>query len=69
MEVQTFDITGIILLTPRHIGDERGYFAETFRADLFARYIGDYHFVQDNESCSAKVGTICGLHFRSEPHV
>jgi dTDP-4-dehydrorhamnose 3,5-epimerase len=68
MEIQTFDIVGVTLLTPRHIGDERGYFAETFRADLFARHIGDYGFVQDNESRSARVGTIRGLHFQSDPH-
>ncbi len=68
MEIQTFDIAGAMLLTPRHIGDKRGYFAETFRADLFAQHIGDYSFVQDNESMSARVGTIRGLHFQSEPH-
>ena len=69
MDVQTFDIAGVKLFTPRHIGDERGYFAETFRADIFARYCGDFTFVQDNESRSAKVGTIRGLHFQSEPYV
>lgn len=68
MEVRTFDIAGVALLTPRHIGDERGYFAETFRADLFAQMIGDYRFVQDNESCSARPGTVRGLHFQCDPH-
>lgn len=68
MEVQAFGIRGVTLLTPRHIGDERGYFAETFRADLFASHVGEYSFVQDNESMSARVGTIRGLHFQSEPH-
>ena len=68
MEVQTYYIAGVTLLTPRHIGDERGYFAETFRADLFAKHIGDHHFVQDNESRSARVGTIRGLHFQNAPH-
>jgi len=68
MEVQTYDIAGVTLLTPRHIGDERGYFAEVFRADLFAQHVGDYGFVQDNESRSARVGTIRGLHFQSNPH-
>lgn len=69
MEFQTYDIKGITLLTPRHIGDERGYFAEIFRADLFGKHVGEYGFVQDNESRSAKIGTIRGLHFQSEPHV
>jgi len=68
MDIQTFHIRGVTLITPRHIGDARGYFAETFRADLFAGQLGDYHFVQDNESRSAKAGTIRGLHFQSVPH-
>ena len=68
MEVETYGIDGVTLLIPRHIGDERGYFAETFRADVFAKHIGDYSFVQDNESRSAKVGTIRGLHFQCDPH-
>lgn len=68
MEIQTYEIAGIALLTPRHIGDERGYFAETFRADFFAQEIGSHQFVQDNESRSAKVGTIRGLHFQNKPH-
>lgn len=68
MEVAFFEIHGIKVLTPRHIGDERGYFAETFRANIFAEHCGEYSFFQDNESLSAKSGTIRGLHFQSEPH-
>lgn len=68
MEVKSFDIAGVKLFIPRHIGDERGYFAETFRADFFAQHCGAHVFVQDNESLSARMGTIRGLHFQSEPH-
>jgi len=68
MEVQSFDIQGLKLFVPRHIGDERGYFAETFRADIFASHCGDFTFVQDNESLSVKQGTVRGLHFQSDPH-
>jgi len=69
MQVSTFDIIGPKLLPPRRIGDERGYFAETFRMDVFAEHCGDYTFVQDNESLSARAGTVRGLHFQSQPHV
>lgn len=68
MEVQSYPIAGVRLFTPRHIGDERGYFAETFRADVFARHCGETAFVQDNESLSAKAGTVRGLHFQVAPH-
>jgi dTDP-4-dehydrorhamnose 3,5-epimerase len=69
MEIIPLGISGVMLLTPRHIGDERGYFAETFRADLFSQACGSWTFVQDNESRSAKAGTVRGLHFQSEPNV
>lgn len=68
MLVQSFEISDIKLFTPRHIGDERGYFAETFRTDLFAEHCGNFAFVQDNESLSLRQGTIRGLHFQSDPY-
>jgi len=68
MEIKLFDIADVKLLTPWHIGDERGYFAETFRADFFAEHVGDFTFVQDNESLNVQQGTVRGLHFQSEPH-
>lgn len=68
MEVHSLGICDLKLFVPKHIGDERGYFAETFRADLFAEQVSDHVFVQENESLSARPGTIRGLHFQSEPH-
>lgn len=68
MEIAPLDIPSVIMIIPRQIGDERGYFAETFRADRFAQGCGEWTFVQDNESRSARAGTVRGLHFQSEPH-
>lgn len=68
METKSFDVPGVMLFTPRHIGDERGYFAETFRVDVFSKACGEWTFVQENESRSAKAGTVRGLHFQSQPH-
>ena len=67
MNSQTFDIAGPIALQPARRGDARGYFAETFRADVFAREVGRFEFVQENESLSAQAGTIRGLHFQTDP--
>ena len=69
MEIEPFKIPSIFVVTPRIIGDERGHFAETFRLDHFTQACGNWTFVQDNESHSAKIGTIRGLHFQIEPCV
>lgn len=69
MQIKPFGMSGIMLLTPRRVQDGRGYFAETFRRDLFTRFCGNWDFVQENESCSVKQGTIRGLHFQIEPRV
>jgi len=40
---------------------------ETFRHELFEANVGSFVFVQDNQSMSAEVGTVRGLHFQLEP--
>lgn len=67
MDVREYDIAGPRLFVPTRITDHRGYFAETFRADRFARHCGAFEFVQDNESCSLRAGTVRGLHFQRPP--
>jgi len=61
-------IPDVIVVEPRVHGDERGYFMETFRQDLFEEAVGyTVNFVQDNESKSSK-GVLRGLHFQLAPH-
>lgn len=61
-------IPEVILIEPQVYGDERGYFIETFRQDLFEQAIGyKVNFLQDNESKSTK-GVLRGLHFQLPPH-
>lgn len=68
MEVKSFSIPDVKLFVPKRIADDRGYFAETFRSELFSSVCGDHAFVQENESLSRRIGTVRGLHFQSEPH-
>ena len=61
-------IADVILIEPAIHGDDRGYFVETFRQDLFEQAIGyKVNFVQDNESKSAK-GVLRGLHYQLPPY-
>lgn len=67
MEIERFEIEGLILLKPRVFSDERGYFLETFNLRSFLKSTGlDVDFVQDNESQSAK-NVVRGLHFQLPP--
>lgn len=61
-------IEDVILIEPTIHVDNRGYFVETFRQDLFEEAIGrKINFVQDNESKSIK-GVFRGLHYQLPPY-
>ena len=61
-------ILDVVLIEPTIHGDDRGYFVETFRQDLFEEAIGyQVSFIQDNESKSSK-GVLRGLHYQLPPY-
>ena len=60
-------IPGPVLVRPRRFGDDRGYFMETYSRELFAAAGIAPDFVQDNQSLSAQVGTVRGLHYQTAP--
>jgi dTDP-4-dehydrorhamnose 3,5-epimerase len=55
-------LDGPILFAPRRLGDERGFFIETFRQE----WLPSVSFVQDNHSRSRR-GTVRGMHFQTRP--
>ena len=67
MHVERLAIPNVIAFTPKRIGDARGYFSEVFRRDVFEAHAPGIDLVQDNQSLSAEVGTIRGLHFQANP--
>jgi len=63
MKAQATALPGVLIITPKKFGDERGFFVETFQAERY-RALGIAHeFVQDNHSRSAR-GVLRGLHFQ-----
>ena len=63
VEKNVAGIEGLCVITPAVHGDSRGYFMETYsRRDMEENGI-HIHFVQDNQSMSAK-GVLRGLHFQ-----
>jgi dTDP-4-dehydrorhamnose 3,5-epimerase len=67
MKFTRTNIPEVVICEPSVFGDERGYFAETFRKDKFEDYIGrPINFCQDNESKSS-FGVLRGLHYQLPP--
>ncbi len=56
-------IPAVLIIEPAIYTDGRGFFMETFRADLFRQANIEFHFVQDNHSGS-KQGILRGLHYQ-----
>lgn len=67
MKIEETPIDGVLLITPKLIRDERGYFCETFRQDVFDGLHAGVAFVQDNQALSVDAGVVRGLHFQSPP--
>ena len=56
-------LDGPILLEPDVIGDERGFFVETYRRSVFAELGIGEEMIQDNHSRSRR-GIVRGMHFQ-----
>ncbi|MCR5672917.1 MAG: dTDP-4-dehydrorhamnose 3,5-epimerase [Lachnospiraceae bacterium] len=65
ISVEKTPIEGLLVISPKVFGDERGYFMETYNIADFKEAGIDCTFVQDNQSASKK-GVIRGLHFQIE---
>jgi dTDP-4-dehydrorhamnose 3,5-epimerase len=69
VQVERLNIPDVILVTPKRFGDPRGFFAETYVAPRLAKAGITEPFVQDNQSFSAAIGTLRGLHCQVAPFV
>src|SRR5260221_840875 len=67
LDVQALSIPDVKLIKTPRISDARGYFCETFQRADFAAQGMDHDFLQDNQSCSSRPGTVRGLHFQRPP--
>jgi dTDP-4-dehydrorhamnose 3,5-epimerase len=67
VKIEETALPGVLLLTPKAFGDDRGTFMEAFRQDVFAGAAPGVVFVQDNVSLSRRKGTVRGLHYQRPP--
>jgi dTDP-4-dehydrorhamnose 3,5-epimerase len=63
MQFLPAEIPDIVIVEPKVFGDERGFFMETYREELFAQAGIRARFVQDNHSGSRQ-GVLRGLHYQ-----
>ena len=66
MKVEQTSIKDLVVIEPEIFYDSRGYFFESYNQNLFIKKLGDFKFVQDNESKSSK-GVLRGFHFQKPP--
>lgn len=60
-------LPGVYIIEPQIFGDSRGYFMETYNVQSFCDMGINTVFVQDNQSFTAKNGTLRGIHFQNNP--
>jgi dTDP-4-dehydrorhamnose 3,5-epimerase len=67
MELRETTIAGVVEITTKRFGDDRGWFRETHKKPVLDKLGLEFDFVQDNESMSNAVGTVRGIHFQKAP--
>ena len=60
-------IPEVVEVQPPKYGDHRGFFSEVFKRSAFEDEGLAIDWIQDNQSFSAAVGTVRGLHFQVPP--
>ncbi len=61
------EVQGALLVAPVAINDERGLFARTYDAAIFARAGFPTDWPQCNTSWNARKGTLRGMHYQTAP--
>jgi dTDP-4-dehydrorhamnose 3,5-epimerase len=67
MRLITTGFDDLLILEPKLIEDERGYFMESYSQKTLSENGININFVQDNQSKSKK-GVLRGLHFQNAPY-
>ncbi|WEX74992.1 dTDP-4-dehydrorhamnose 3,5-epimerase [Sinorhizobium numidicum] len=68
LEIKPLGLDGVLEILPQRIGDERGFFSETWNAQKLAELGVTLNFVQDNHSYSRTKGVLRGLHYQLPPY-
>ena len=61
-------LSGLRILERMPSGDKRGYLERMFCEKEFAAFMPEKKIVQINQTVTAKLGTVRGMHFQYPPH-
>lgn len=67
LELRRVGLGDVTEITPARIGDNRGFFIESWNRRAMLEEGFDLDFVQDNHSYSAAAGVVRGLHYQIPP--
>ena len=68
MEIRKTALDDVVEIRPPTTATTAAWFSETYKQQALLEAGIDIDFVQDNESFSAPVGTLRGLHYQAAPH-
>jgi dTDP-4-dehydrorhamnose 3,5-epimerase len=68
MIFQQTELSGVFIIEPELVKDERGFFACAWIASEFAQHGLTANFLQSNIAFNALRGTIRGMHFQRHPY-
>ena len=67
MNVIETKLPGVVIVEPQVFGDHRGWFMESWSKKTMEAHGLNCDFVQDNQSYTARKGTLRGIHFQQYP--
>ena len=67
MQISDLALPDLKLVQLNVHGDSRGFFMESYKEADWRPILGDRPFIQDNQSLSAEIGTVRGLHYQMTP--
>lgn len=67
MQISDLALPDLKLVQLNVHGDSRGFFMESYKEADWRPILGDRSFIQDNQSLSAEIGTVRGLHYQMTP--
>lgn len=61
-------LSGVFIIEPERLEDDRGFFARVFDEKVFRQKGIEFNLVESSVSFNKKKGTLRGMHYQARPH-